>query len=144
MATSKSLPFVFIAALILVGALAYKLFTGNDTTTVQPQKIEVSTPKLQQTTSKEKPVITIEQEEPSLKPAPYKELAELPKEDQYEVGREMAKNNMQFALRYPTAEKALEGLVILKESGNTEKLKNLVAFIQINYPNEIIPLEFLD
>jgi len=141
---SKSvlMPFLIIAGIVFAVALAWKYLVNHDaeqtvktvvTETVEPIKKEQAT--TTPTVKKVAPTI-VDYDEPE----PY--LA--PTAEDTEVLREQAVNNMKFSMRYPTLESAITALKQLRDNGNDDIAEGLIRYIEVTYPNDIIPVDLLD
>ena len=138
---SKALPFLIIAGLVLAGAVVWNFMSTDN-----------EIPKVSNDASKIEKVV-------ETKPEPKKEiiaediviedydepLVDIPQtEEEVKAQREKASNHMSYALRYQTAEQAVNGLKTLKNNGNEKAFNDLLEFIQSVYPNASIPAELLD
>ncbi len=141
---SKSvlIPFLIIAGIVFAVALAWKFLgdhdaedTDNITEIKQPTSV-----KKKQTATSTKPYQTAPKTVQYVEPKPYLE----PTEEDKEAVRKQAQSNMKFAMRYPTAQKAMEALKNYRDNGNDATAASLIRFIETTYPNDMIPSDLLD
>lgn len=141
MATSKSVPFLIIAGLILATAVAWKLFTNNETV-VQPQNKSTAS----QAEPEAKPVKQVQQNT-AITVKNYAEPVEAVtplSEEEREEKKVESINFMKFSMKYPNANKALAALKTFQDNGNEEMAIHLINYINKSFPNTEIPPELLD
>ena len=144
---SLILPFLIIAGVLLAGAAVWK-FTGSD-------EAEDSTPKV--TAVESKPVVTqvpksIQKPQPQPVTEPVAEEApelfeptpEPMSFEERQQRKEVARNHMKFAMRYTTADRAIEALRGAIDAGEVEKAVDLISFIEKTFPDATIPSDLLD
>lgn len=153
MASSKSLPFLIIAGIILAAAVVWNVFfnesTVGKTTTkantevvsnkavVEAKSNTAKAPKTNQTTTNQsKPVAVI--------PDPYAHLEGLPREELAAEAKKIGASHMKFAMRYKTADQALKALQTFRDLEQYQKADELVGFMQQAFPETQIPSELLD
>ena len=140
---SKSvlIPFLIIAGIIFSAALAWKFLGSNETkTTLSSDEVKPLTSVKTTTTSSTKPAKKTPKVVVNSDPMPYIELTE---EDKVEL-KKQAKSNMKFAMRYPTLEKAIDALETFRKNGSNDMAESLIKYINVNFPNDSIPLDLLD
>lgn len=142
---SKSVlvPFLIVSGLLLAVALGWK-FMANDNTgkTTQSSATEVASKPVVQSQTTQPAVVTPEPADEGNNEDSQPVAYETPQER--EAAMQQARLNMNFAMRYPNANKALEALEKFHNDGNQEMVNNIVAFMGKAYPNTAIPAKFLD
>ena len=141
---SKSVlvPFLIIAGLLFVVALAWKLLGNSETETItEPSEVEITTPVKTEKTTK---TPTVQNKQPTVIDYDQPESFLDPTEADREVLRNEARSNMKFSMRYKTIDKALTGLKGFRESGNDKMAEDLIVYIYTTFPNDTIPAELLD
>ncbi|MCX7553546.1 hypothetical protein OS175_06615 [Marinicella sp. S1101] len=141
---SKSvlLPFLVVAAIIFVAALVWKM-VGSDEPVTSTTEVAVTEakPAVKATTNNNpQPVIEVVDYD---EPAPLIEPVTLTEEEQQAI-REQTSANMGFGMRFPTVERAIEGLKVLRENGNDDVAEKLIVYINTQFPNESIPADLID
>lgn len=143
---SLILPFLIIAGVLLAGAAVWK-YTGSDevnnqpkVTAVEPQPVSTQVPASIQ---KPEPLAAAEPEaddtpvlfEPTPEPMSFEERQER---------KEVARNHMKFAMRYTTADRAINALRGAIDAGEVQKAVDLISFIEKTFPEATIPSDLLD
>jgi len=152
MASSKSLPFLIIAGIILAAAVIWNVFFNDDSavvesvtnTQIQTDKgtaeVNTNTPRVNQASQpaaqKSEPVAVI--------PDPYAHLEGLPQEELAAEAKRIGQSHMKFAMRYKTADQALKALYTFRETEQYEMAADLVGYMQQAFPETQIPSELLD
>ena len=138
---SKSvlMPFLIIAGVVFAVALAWKYLGNHDDkpTTAQVETASVEPVK----TNTEKPILA----------EPVAEVIEEPQKTQTrpyikdrEVRKKIGENNMKYAIRYPTFDKAITALKGYRENGLDQSATDLITYINTAFPNDSVPADLLD
>jgi|GEM_PF-1152788 len=152
MATSKSLPFLIIAGIILAVAVVWNVFINEETVVNTTTKTEVVTDKgqaeVKSNTAKVQTVTATDNsqsiEPVAVIPDPYAHLEGLPREELAAEAKRIGKSHMKFAMRYKTADQALKALQAFRDAEQHEMANDLVGYIQQAFPRTQIPSELLD
>ncbi|MFC3193509.1 hypothetical protein ACFODZ_04530 [Marinicella sediminis] len=140
------LPFLIISGLLLAGAAAWK-FIGDEEpaadkkpAVTQPAVVSKGVP---ESLKKPQPMPAkneVVEETPTLfEPAPEPITVE-----ERKARKEISRNNMRYAMRYNTLERAMDALKTAVATGDTDKADSLIGFIEKTYPDATIPSELLD
>jgi hypothetical protein len=133
------MPFLIIAGVIFAVALAWKYLGNHDekpttatvkTEVVEPVKINTEKP------IKSEPVIEVVEEPQQAQTRPFIE--------DREVRKKIGQNNMKYAIRYPTFDKAITALRGYRDNGLDQAASDLITYINTTFPNNSIPADLLD
>ncbi len=139
---SKSVlvPFLIIAGVLFAAALGWKFFGANEAETVTEPAAVVTEVQPAVETKPAEVMATTQAKEDTVPPEPFL----MPTEEDKKALKEVARSNMQLAMRYQTADQALKALEKFGKDGNTDMVKRIVAFMDKAFPNTAIPSEYLD
>ncbi|WP_223788912.1 hypothetical protein [Marinicella meishanensis] len=142
---SKSVlvPFLIVAGLLFVAALGWKFMAGDgDETTAKSATVSADLQPVDEVKPTEQlvaePTVTVVQ------PEVDREALQAMTQQEKEAAMAEARMHMSMAMRYQTADKALEALERFHNDGNLEMVRNIVGFMGKAYPNTAIPAKFLD
>ncbi len=152
MASSKSLPFLIIAGIILAVAVIWNVFFNEGAavqTTATKTEIEADKGMVEVTNNKAKieevtQSVDTQNERVAVIPDPYAHLQGLPREELTAEAKKIGQSHMKFAMRYKTGDQALKALQSFRELEQYDMAADLVGFMQQAFPETQIPSELLD
>ncbi len=151
MSSSKSLPFMIIAGVILAAAVVWNIFNedtiekptgGNEVVT--EKVVNKATPRNSQSTQSSKPVAVQKSEPVPVIADAYAEIENLPVEEAKIEAEKLAQSNMKLAMRYNTPDKALKALQNFRDMNQSDQASGLIKYMQVAFPQTQIPAELLD